>query len=295
MSDATHIPVLKEEVLHFLKPEENEDFIDCTAGEGGHSEAILEKNAPLGRVLAIEWDTEIFEFLKEKFEKEKRLVPVNESYTLIGEITKKKRFHPVSGILFDLGFSSFHIDESGRGFSFMRNEPLDMRYNKDNPLTAREIVNNYKEEDIKHILKKWGDEKYAGIIAQRIALERRECPIETTSQLAKIVAKAVPESEKKKRKINCATKTFQGLRIAVNGELLGLESVLPEAFDLLKPKGRMVIICFHEGEEKIASNFFKKKKREADLLTEDPVTPTFEEKQNNIRSRSAKLYALRKK
>ncbi len=278
-----------------MSPQPNEDFVDCTAGEGGHTEAILERNGPLGRVLAIEWDPELFSVLLEKSKKEKRIVPVNDSYTLIEEIAVRKGFSSVSGILFDLGFSSFHVDRSGRGFSFMRKEPLDMRYNKNNPLTAYDIVNKYKEKDIEYILKKWGDEKYAKEIAHKIVLERREDPIETTTRLAEIVKRVIPERHKENLKIHCATRTFQALRIAVNGELMGIESALPDAFKILKKEGRMVIICFHEGEERVVKKFLRSHKKNIKLLTKDPVVPTIAETNKNIRSRSAKLYSLMKK
>ncbi len=286
-----HIPVLKEEALHFLNPQKDENFVDCTAGFGGHAFSILKNNGPSGKVLAMEWDEEIYNLLKKK--ETDRFIPVNESYTRIKEVVQEKRFFPVSGVLLDLGFSSFHVDESGRGFSFMRKEPLDMRYNKENPLTAHQIVNGYREKDIFYILKKWGDEDYAGKIARRIVSKRKEESIGTTTALAKIVEEVIPKKEQEKKRINSATKTFQALRIAVNGELLGLEAVLPKALEILEKGGRMVIICFHEGEERIVRQFFQFAK--VTLLTTKPIIPTKEEINKNIRSRSAKLYAVLKK
>ncbi len=286
-----HIPVLEEEVLHFLNPRKNENFIDCTAGTGGHSRAILGKNGPFGKVMAIEWDEDLYNLLKEK--ETERFIPINESYTLVEEIVEEKNFFPVSGILFDLGFSSFHVDKSKRGFSFMREEPLDMRYNKKNPLTAYEIVNKYKEKDILHILQKWGEEDYAENIVRRIISEREKNPIETTRDLVKLIEMVVPEFYRRKQKINCATKTFQALRIAVNGELLGLEASLPKALKVMEKGGRMVVICFHGGEEKIVKSFFRS--AEMELVTKKPVIPTEKEINKNIRSRSAKLYTAIKK
>ncbi len=286
-----HIPVLKEEVLHFLNPGKNENFIDCTAGLGGHSFSILEKNRPNGKVLAMEWDEELYDLLKEK--ESKRFIPVNESYTQIKDVVEEKDFSPVSGILFDLGFSSFHVDQSGRGFSFMRKEKLDMRYNKSNPLTAYEIVNKYKEKDILYILQKWGEEEYAKDITERIIRERKERPIETTKELAEIVEQSIPKYYQRKQRINPSTKTFQALRIAVNGELLGLTATLPMALDVLEKGGKLVVICFHGGEEKIVKNFFRL--ANVSNLTLKPIVPTQEEINNNIRSRSAKLFAVVKK
>lgn len=286
-----HIPVLKEEVLHFLNPKENENFIDCTAGLGGHALSILEKNGPNGKVLAMEWDEELYDLLKEK--ESERFIPVNESYTQIEDVVKEKNIFPISGILFDLGFSSFHVDESKRGFSFMKKEKLDMRYNKNNPLTAHEIVNKYKEKDILYILQKWGEEEYAKDITERIIKERKERPIETTKELVAIIERSIPKYYQKKQRINPSTKTFQALRIAVNGELLGLTATLPLALEVLEKGGRLVVICFHGGEEKIMKNFI----RSANVLnlTLKPIIPTHEEINNNIRSRSAKLFAVIKK
>ncbi len=283
-----HISVLEREVLHFLNPKRNENFIDCTAGEGGHSLSIMKKNGPSGKVMAIEWDEELYEVLKKK--ETERFIPVNESYTLIKDIVEEKKFFPVNGVLFDLGFSSFHVDRSGRGFSFMRKEPLDMRYNKNTPLTAYEIVNKYREKDILYILEKWGEEKYAEGIAHAIVSEREGGLIETTMDLAKIIENAVPKMYREKSKINCATKTFQALRIAVNGELLGIKATLPEALSVMERGGRMVVICFHGGEEKVVRNFFRS--ADVKILTSQPVVPSEKEINKNIRSRSAKLYAV---
>ncbi len=286
-----HIPVLKEEVLNFLNPKSNENFIDCTAGEGGHSEAILRKNSPGGRVLAIEWDEELYKRLKKK--ETERFVPVNDSYTNIKDIAQEKNFFPVSGILFDLGFCSFHIDESRRGFSFLRDELLDMRYNKSNPLTAYEIVNKYKEKDLLHILKKWGEEDYASVIARKIVLKRKENVIRTTADLSKVVEDAIPESVKAVKKINCATKTFQALRIAVNGEMLGFSFALSESLEIIEKGGRIAVICFHGGEEKIVNGFLRQRKERVHIFR--PILPKKEEVKNNIRARSAKLYMAIKK
>jgi 16S rRNA (cytosine1402-N4)-methyltransferase len=286
-----HIPVLKNEVLHFLDPQKGENFVDCTAGEGGYSEAILEKNSPDGKVLALEWDEEVYRSLKNK--ESERFVIVNESYTTIKEVVEEKKISPISGVVFDLGFSSFHVDKSGRGFSFMRDELLDMRYNKNNPVTAYDVVNKYKEKDLLYILKKWGEEDFYKEVTRMIIEEREKSPIETTQDLVKVIDMAIPDIYKKKQKINFATKTFQAIRIAVNGEILGVEYALPQALDVLKEGGKLVVVCFHGGEEKIVRSFFKSSNIK--MLTESPVTPSQEEVFKNFRSRSAKLYAGVKK
>ncbi len=287
-----HIPVLKNEVLHFLNPSSNDNFIDCTAGFGGHAFSILEKTNPEGKVLAFEWDEEVYAFLKEK--ESARFIPVNNSYTLLEETVKEKNFFPVAGVLFDLGFSSFHVDSSKRGFSFMRNELLDMRYNRNNPLTAREIVNSYKKKDIEYILKNWGEEDFAEKIAEKIIERRKDNLIETTQELVAIVEEVIPEKIKEKIKINVATKTFQAIRIAVNGELLGLKAGLSQALNVLQKRGRVVVICFHGGEERVLRSFVRSSDN-CEMITGKPILPNQEEINKNIRSRSAKLYVLVKK
>ncbi len=284
-----HIPVLKEEVVKQLGVAKDRNFIDCTAGCGGHLQAILEKNKPEGRVMAFEWDKELYKKLREK--NYQRVLLKNKSYTLLQEEVESNSFYPVSGVLFDLGFSSYHVDCSKRGFSFMRDEPLDMRYSKENPLTAAEIVNTYKEKDILYILKKYGEEEFAENITKKIIEKREDKRIETTKDLADVIKEAVPNYYRN-QKIDCATKTFQGLRIAVNGELLGFRSALLQALNILEDGGRIVVICFHSGESDVLKDFVKKNK--VKLLTKKPILPKSVEVEENIRSRSAKLYAVEK-
>ncbi len=285
-----HIPVLKDEALHFLNPNSNENFIDCTAGLGGHSYAILERIRPEGKLLAFEWDSELYDILSKK--EDDRFIVVNDSYTQLKETVEGLKFFPVQGIIFDLGFSSFHVDKSRRGFSFMRDENLDMRYNKKTLLTAKEIVNKEKEKSLVYILKNYSDEDYAEKIAKKIVEERKKKEIRTTKELVNIIESVVPSSYKNE-KIHFATRTFQAIRIAVNGELLGLPFALKQALDVLEEEGRMVVICFHGKEEKIVTDFFRKNR--VKIITPKAVTPSKEEVAKNIRSRSARLYAIIKK
>ncbi len=285
-----HIPVLKEEVLHFLNPQKNENFLDCTAGTGGHAIAILEKNGPHGRVLALEWDEDLYHLLLNK--KEERLLVVNESYVFLEKVVQENNFTSISGILFDLGFCTFHVKQSGRGFTLKKDEPLDMRYNKNSLLTAKEIVNTYPEKNLIYLLKKWGEEDYAEEISSLIINERKKGPITTTQKLVNIIERSVPSSYQK-GKIHCATKTFQALRIVVNGEILALQEALLQATRVLGEGGKMAIITFHGIEEKIVRDFFKK--NELKIETPNPITPSPEEKKENISSRSAKLFAATKK
>jgi 16S rRNA (cytosine1402-N4)-methyltransferase len=283
-----HIPVLLNEVLKYLNPKPNENFVDCTFGQGGHSLKILEKIKPKGKILGIETDEELFEKMKSKV-KEKRLILVKDSYKSLEKIIKNKKFGPVKGILFDLGLSSWHLEESKRGFSFKKDEILDMRYDLKNPLTAKKILNEWQEKEIEKILREYGQESFADRIAREI-LKRR--PIEKTFQLVEAIKEATP-GWYKKRKIHFATKTFQALRIAVNDELENLKSALPQALKILGKDGRLVVISFHSLEDKIVKNFLKEnsKKGLIQILTKKPIRPSQEEIKKNPRARSAKLRA----
>ncbi|MDP3982376.1 MAG: 16S rRNA (cytosine(1402)-N(4))-methyltransferase RsmH [bacterium] len=286
-----HIPVLLQEVLALLDPKENQHVIDCTAGEGGHALAILEKTAPKGKVLAIDWDTESIAKLKKKIasvpQAKNRVVFVNDSYASLANIVEKEKFGPVHGILLDLGFSSFHLDESARGFAFRKEEPLDMRYNPHNPMTAAKLLNYQSRGDLEWIFKKYGEERYARRIVEEIVTTRAKTPIEKTTQLVEIIERSTPATYRKQR-LHAATRVFQALRIAVNNELENLEAVLPQARDILEPGGRLAVISFHSLEDRIVKHFFKN-----DLIltpqTKRPVMATQEEVDSNPKSRSAKL------
>ncbi len=290
-----HIPVLKKEVLEYLSPKKNENFIDGTLGEGGHTIAILERNKPEGKILGIEIDDEQIKRASERLIKfRKRLVLVNNSYTNLKKIVKENNFQPVSGVLLDLGISSWQIEESKRGFSFLKDETLDMRFreNKNNSLTAREIVNKWPIKEIERIFKEFGEERFSKKIALEIIKERRDREIKTTFQLGEIIKNSVPFWYQR-QKIHFATRVFQALRIAVNGELENIKGVLPQAIDILEKGGRIVVISFHSLEERIIKNFFKEKSKEGllKIMTAKPVKANFLEIKNNPRSRSAKLRA----
>ncbi len=287
-----HIPVLQKEVIEYLSPKPNENFIDATFGEGGHSLAILERNKPEGKVLGIELDPILYQKLEER--KVERLVLVNDSYVNLKEIVEKYNFKPVRGILFDLGMSSWHLEESGRGFSFQKDEILDMRYgSRQNPLTAQENLNRWPEKEIERILGEYGEERFARRIAREIIEARKKNPIKRTGQLVEIIRRATPFWYQQKR-IHFATKTFQALRIAVNDELANLKKALPQALEALDKEGKMVIISFHSLEDRIVKNLFKEnaKKGLLQILTKKPIVPAAEELQKNPRARSAKLRAI---
>ncbi|MDP2910586.1 MAG: 16S rRNA (cytosine(1402)-N(4))-methyltransferase RsmH [bacterium] len=275
-----HAPVLKKEVLEALDPKPNENFIDCTINGGGHAAAILEKNGPRGKVLGIETDRELYRRLNSQIVE--RLILVNDSYANLKEIIKKNNFGPINGILFDLGMSSWHLEESSRGFTFQKYEPLDMRYNTSQELTAEKIINKYSQEEIERILKEYGEERFSKRIAKKI-IENR--PIKTTFDLVKIINQAIP----RRQIIHPATRTFQALRIAVNQELDSLEKALPQAEEILAPGGRLAVISFHSLEDRIAKNFFKRSGLK--ILTKKPIIPSEQEIKQNLRSRSSKLRA----
>jgi len=268
-----HTPVLIKEVLQYLDVQPNENFVDCTANGGGHTKAIMEKG---GKVLAIEWDKDIFKNLNST-------ISVNDSYINLKNIVKENNFDHISGILFDLGMSSQQLENSGRGFTFQKDELLDMRYSTNNSLTAEYIVNNWAESELIKILKEYGEERFAQKIARNIIRQR---PIKTTFQLVRAIGG-------KRGRIHPATRTFQALRIAVNNELDSLKRVLPDAGDILAQGGKLIVISFHSLEDRIVKNFFKNSN--LNILTKKPIIASSEEIKNNPRARSAKLRAGVKK
>jgi len=290
-----HIPVLQKEVLEYLDPKPNENFIDCTIGEGGHSLAILEKTAPEGKVLGIDWNDEIIQNTKYKFqnaEYKNRVILVCDNFVNLKEIVKKQKFKKISGILFDLGMSSWHLEGSERGFSFLKKEPLDMRYNPQNPTSAEKILNYWSREEIEKILREFGEERFSKEISEKIIETRKIEPIKNTFQLTEIIRRAVSDRYLNQR-INPATRTFQALRIAVNNELNNLEESLPQALEVLERDGRIAIISFQSLEDRIVKFFFKNQMQEGQIkiLTKKPVVPAGNEVKINPRSRSAKLRA----
>ena len=287
-----HIPVLLKEVIEYLNPTSNENFIDATIGEGGHTKAILEKNGPAGKVLGIEVDPILYQKVKQRIKNTERLILVNDSYVNIEKIVKEKQFQPVNGILFDLGMCSWQIDESKKGFSYLKDEPLDMRFSPESTLTAAEIVNFWEVDDLERILKDYGEEKYAKRIALAIKETRRKKRIVGTQELVEILKKALPKNYDNYR-LHPAVRTFQALRIAVNNELENLKMGLTLAFKILAPQGKIVVIAFHSLEDRIVKIFFRDNAKQNTLkvLTKKPITSSQEEIKNNIRSHSAKLRA----
>lgn len=285
-----HLPVLLKEVLQWLDPQPGQRFIDATISGGGHAVPLAEKIAPNGQVLGIERDPELFKQFQMKVEGlrlKERIVLTNDNYVNVRKIAKERGFEGADGILFDLGISSWHVDASGRGFSFQREEGLDMRFDPRSGVSAFELVNTWTEAELKKIIREFGEEPFAGRIARAIVKARQEGVIKTSARLAEVVQKVVP----RRGRINPATKTFQALRMTVNDELENIRKGLAGALSILKSGGRLAVISFHGLEDKIVKTFFREAQRQGliEILTPKVISPTREEVEANPRSRSAKM------
>ncbi|MDD3491729.1 MAG: 16S rRNA (cytosine(1402)-N(4))-methyltransferase RsmH [Candidatus Pacebacteria bacterium] len=291
-----HVPVLLKEVIYYLNPKPNENFIDATVGEAGHSLEILELTGPKGKLLGIDLSLEALKRATELKSTDKslgdRLVLVNGSYIHLEKIVKENDIKPIQGILFDLGMCSWHLESSGKGFSYQKDEPLDMRFDSKQDLTAAEIVNFWEIEEIEKILREFGEERYSQRIALAIKEARKKERIISTQQLVDLLARTLPKNYDQRR-IHFATRVFQALRIAVNNELENIRKGLEQAINILETNGRIVVISFHSLEDRIVKNFFKEQSEinKLQILTKKPIVPTKEEILKNSRSRSAKLRA----
>lgn len=296
-----HTPVLVREIIEYLNPQPGENFIDGTCGAAGHTLAILEKNYPDGKVMCFDWDAESLDRAKKIIaDKDSKLLDrtvfINDNYANLKKSTIENNFGLTNGILLDLGFSSDQLETSDRGFTFLKDEPLDMRYNQSNDLPAREIINHWQKEEIEKILKEYGEEPWARKISEAIVSFRKIKSILTTKELLNVIAIAIPKKLQHAR-IHFATRTFQALRIAVNDELGNLQRFLPEAIDVLaNDGGRLAIISFHSLEDRIIKNFFREQAKtgQGKILTKKPIIADEAEIQINPRSRSAKLRVFKK-
>lgn len=291
-----HIPVLAKEVLKIFNPQPGEKYIDATINGGGHAKKILEKVMPNGIVVGIDWDGELIKILGEKTPEAQKnnLILICDNYANIKSIVAKYNLGQINGIIFDLGFSSYHLEKSERGFSFLKNEPLDMRYNiYENDLTAEKIINQWDEKAIEIILRDFGEERFARNIARRIVAERKTHRITTTGELVEIILRSIPGA-RIKTKIHPATRTFQALRIAVNDELGNIKRALRDSVDILSSGAKIAVISFHSIEDRIVKNFFQETEKTGILrrLTKKPVRAADEEIQDNPRARSARLRAV---
>ena len=286
-----HCPVMANEVLSFLNPGEKEALmVDCTLGEGGHTSLFLERYPRL-KIIGLDRDSRIMEKART------RMAPYGDRFEAkniwFDQFWKNYEGPGVDYILFDLGISVFHYEESGRGFSFKREEKLDMRLNTEAELDACDVVNDYDETSLANLIYNYGEERYSRRIAAAICRARQTKRIEYTNELADIIWDAVP-NEYRHRRIHPATKTFQALRIEVNGELDRIEPALEGALKALKPGGRIAVITFHSLEDRPVKWFFKNRENVLEILTKKPVEPTEEECTANPPSRSAKLRVVEK-
>jgi len=293
-----HKPVLLNAVLQYLDPQPGQKFIDATASHGGHGFALWCSVQPGGQLLGIEWDSELADKLVKRAEHlglKEGITVVNDSYTNLEKIAEQYDFNQVDGILFDLGLSSWHLDESGRGFSFQKVEDLDMRFNRSTTLTAMEIINTWPERELVRIIKDYGEEGFAEKIARGIVEVRQQGAITTTDGLVAAIEQAVPHWYQQRR-LNPATKTFQALRLAVNSELENIEHGLEAALKILNIDGRLAVISFHSLEDKIVKTKFKEweKAGVVVLLNKHVVKPDFSEVNANPRARSAHLRIVKK-
>lgn len=297
-----HKSVLLEECLEFLDLKEDSIIVDCTLGRAGHSSRIL-KEILGGHLYAFDQDEEAIKESKEKLKQiGSNFTIIKNNFVKLKEELNKNQVTKVDGILFDLGVSSPQLDEDIRGFSFHKDAKLDMRMDRDNPLSAYEVVNEYSYEQLVKILYQYGEEKYASSIVKKIIQNR---PITTTLELVEVIKKAVPD--KYKREKHPARKTFQAIRIEVNHELEVLESALKQSLELLKVNGRICVITFHSLEDRIVKNIFKEVTDIPNEIKKLPIVPkeyqpnfkivkVLEPKQGEIeennRARSAKLRVI---
>jgi len=295
---AMHVPVLTKEVIKYLDPKPNQNFIDATVGGGGHTAEILEKIKPYGKVLGIDWSEDAIMKLQKKFKKEideGRLTPVCDNFANIETIQRSVGITPISGILLDLGLSRDLLETSGLGFSFRKDEPLVMTYHRQNRKagkTAYDVVNTFSQGALEKIFREFGEERLAGRISRKIISRREASPIKTSRELARIVEEAVG----RRQRLHPATRVFQAIRIFVNDELANLQRALSQSLTILAVDGRLVVISYHSLEDRIVKNTFRQFSQEklALILTKKPVTASREEISRNPSSRSAKLRAVKK-
>lgn len=300
-----HLSVMLQESIHALNINKDGIYIDCTLGGGGHSFAILKELSQKGKVIGIDQDEEAIEAAQKRLKIFDNMNFIHDNFLNIDNILKNLGIEKVDGILMDLGVSSYQLDNPARGFSYMKDAPLDMRMNSESELSAYEVVNDYSEQDLYRIIRQYGEENFASRIARFIVENRQIEPIETTLQLVEIIRRATPVKYRYEGS-HPAKKTFQAIRIEVNHELDVLEKTLESCVNHLNPGGRIVVITFHSLEDRIVKNKFKqlqdpctcpkdfpicvcKKKSILKIITKKPLEPSEQEMIGNPRSKSSKL------
>ena len=310
-TECQHIPVMPGPVIELLNCKPGGIYVDGTIGGGGYAGSILEESAADGVVLGMDWDGDAIARVHERLGGYgERLILEKADFADIRRVLGKHGIREVDGIAVDLGVSSFQIEDPQRGFSFIKEGPLDMRMNRDLPQTAADLVNTLPEKDLSDLIYRYGEERLSRRIARTIVAARKKGRIAYTRELAELIRKTVPATRDSFR-IHPATRTFQALRIAVNQELDSLERFLPEALDVLKPGGRLCVIAFHSLEDRIVKEAFRNWARSCRcpreraacecegrplvrLLAKKPLRPSPDEVERNPRARSARLRAVEK-
>lgn len=290
-----HIPVMLEEVIRILDPKPGEVYVDATVGLGGHARAIAERISPNGLLIGIDRDKKALDIALDALRGYNvRLIQAN--FKDLDVVLYSQGLRKVKGVLFDLGISSLQLEDEERGFSFLKDGPLDMRMGPDALLKAVDIVNNYSLEELARLFRDYGEEKNAYIIAKAIVERRRKQRIETTLELVELIRKVLPKPLQRKMGKHPARRVFQALRIAVNDELRCLEDGLKKAFDFLETGGVICTISYHSLEDRKVKSFFKTlcEKGVAELVIKGALSPSEKERLTNPRSRSAKLRAIRR-
>ena len=305
MSDFKHYTVMLNEAVDALECEDDKIYIDCTLGGGGHSELILNRISPNGRLISFDIDDEAITHASKRLEKYNNLTIIKSSYTNIKSELKKLGIEKITGgVLLDLGASYHQLTKAERGFSFSKNAPLDMRFNMDADFSAYDVVNTYKEEDLVRIFSEYGEERFSKRIAKKIVEVRAKKKIETTCELAELIVNATP---KIKSNIHSATRVFQAIRIEVNNELKNVNFVLHDILDLLDVGAIISVISFHSLEDRIVKKILKFESQKCrcnemickcpppriELVNKKPIVATDEEIKENPPSRSAKLRIAR--
>ena len=301
MNDSPHQPVLYKEIIHALQPHQGGRYVDGTLGAGGHARGIMEASAPDGQLLGLDVDPQALAIARRNLAPyEHRIHLAQASYTSLSMQLARLGWDVVDGIVLDLGASSMQFDTPERGFSFLQDAPLDMRFGPHVPQTAADLVNKYSERELADLIYQYGEERESRKIAGAIVRAR---PLQTTRELVAAIESVLP---RRGDRLHPATRTFQALRIAVNEELASIEEVLPQALAALKPGGRIAVISFHSLEDRIVKDFFREHSRDrvnppyeriyeverkATLkeVHRKPITPSDEETTSNPRARSAKL------
>jgi len=307
-----HIPVMLPQVLHYLNCKQGKIYVDCTLGGSGHARAICEKIVPDGVLIGIDQDIDAIQNATKVLKQFDLSIHLfHENFVDLPELLRQLSIGAVDGILLDLGISLHQLESSGRGFSFNKEEPLDMRMNIEASTKAEDLINSMEEKSLRNIFQEYGEERWAGQIARKIVKQRQRKAIRSSAELAQIICDAVPKKASFNQKIHPATRVFMALRIAVNRELERLDLFMENVADLLNPKGRLCVLSFHSLEDRIVKHRIKAlektcvcppdfpkcvctQKKIVRSLTKKVVRPTKDEIEINPMARSSKLRAFEK-